>query len=306
MDPRSAARCEAGGQRRILPPRIFPRQLAPPPGRGAGPRGRRGRRPPGGVTATGHHPSSPAVPGRNLAVDRPSPQPGSTGSSRRSGLPGPWSAPDHAQGCARSPRPGSTGPSPARQLLSVRSTGQLAPQASQAGGLHCATGGPGRAYPIGGPESRLPHLAPGAAPARNDQPRSRLPLGGSWGLRLLPPVSPPFDHSPRPGSTGSSPPSGNLPMSDRWVNWLLRPGGHATGTLGPRPRALARPRHRPASTGSGASTARVNGSYRLDATPMSPGSLNWLLGLHARRSRANNCPGTPSYPPPTPRRCRVG
>lgn len=242
MDPRSAARCEAGGQRRILPPRIFPRQLAPPPGRGAGPRGRRGRRPPRRVTATGHHPTSPAVPGRNLAVDRPSPQPGSTGSSRRSGLPGPWSAPDparsapdHAQGCARSPRPGSTGPSPARQLLSVRSTGQLAPQAPQAGGLRYATGGPGRAYPIGGPESRLPHLAPGAAPARNDQPRSRLPLGGSWGLRLPPPVSPPVDHSPRPGSTGSFPRPVTCPCPIDWSTGSSDPEATGTPPQGPSP-----------------------------------------------------------------------
>lgn len=207
MDPRSAARCEAGGQRRILPPRVFPRQLAPPPGRGAGPRGRRGRRPPRGVTATGHHPSSPAVPGRNLAVDRPSPQPGSTGSSRRSGLPGPWSAPDparstpdHAQGCARSPRPGSTGPSPARQLLSVRSTGQLAPQTRR---------------------PRAPWVGPGC-PLRGRRPRPRRR---------------PTKASPR-------------------VNWLR--GFHSA-------------------------SKRI----RIASTPMSPGSLNWLLGLHARRSRAN-------------------
>jgi len=296
MDPRSAARCEAGGQRRILPPRIFPRQLAPPPGRGAGPRGRRGRRPPRGVTATGHHPSSPAVPGRNLAVDRPSPQPGSTGSSRRSGLPGPWSAPDparstpdHAQGCARSPRPGSTGSSgPSGRRATLR---------------------------YGRPRSCLPDRWPRVAPSSPGHggrtcPKRPAPVApsarGFLGVASAPAGLAAVRPQPAAGVNWLIPPSGNLPMSDRWVNWLLRPGGHATGTLGPRPRALARPRHRPASTGSGASTARVNGSYRLDATPMSPGSLNWLLGLHARRSRANNCPGTPSYPPPTPRRCRVG
>jgi hypothetical protein len=100
-------------------------------------------------------------------------------------------------------------------------------------------------------------------------------------------------------------------MSDRWVNWLLRPGGHATGTLGPRPRALARPRHRPASTGSGASThSAAPGSWRGVARSaravIGPGTTSVKTEEPVEGARGHGCPGTPSYPPPTPRRCRVG